>query len=92
MCNQLLLRHHVAMLQSRFIKRSTLVDNVVFKLCHFYLKQGYLHNSVGCYFKNVYEVNLYDNQLDVLKARIMWVQKHEPRREVSLFYNALGNE
>ena len=45
-CNQLLLKHHVALLQARFIKRSMLAENEIFKLCRFYLKQGYLHDSV----------------------------------------------
>ena len=92
MCNQFLLKHHVALLQARFIKRSLLVQNEIFKLCNFYLKQGYLHNSIEGCFKEVYGVNIYDNQLDVLKSRIMWMQRHEPRREVNIFYNAAGRD
>ena len=49
-CNQLLLKHHVALLQVRYIKRCMHSNSEIFKLCHSYLKQGYLHGSIVNYF------------------------------------------
>ena len=86
-CNQLLLKHHIALLQVRYIKRCMYSDCEVFKLCHSYLKQGYLHESVASYFKDVYSVDIYENELEILKSLVIWVQKHEYRRGICPFYN-----
>ena len=86
-CNQLLLKHHIALLQVRYIKRCMYSDCEVFKLCHSYLKQGYLHESVASYFKDVYSVDIYENDLEILKSCVIWVQKHEYRRGICPFYN-----
>ena len=86
-CNQLLLKHHIALLQVRYIKKCMYSDCEVFKLCHSYLKQGYLHESVASYFKDVYSVDIYENDLEILKSRVIWVQKHEYRRGICPFYN-----
>ena len=86
MCRQLLFKHHYALLQARFVKRVLSSKNEINVLCLPYLKNGYLCESVLKLFTETYECNIYENDLDVLEARLEWVQKHENRRGVCHFY------
>ena len=86
MCRQLLFKHHYALLQARFVKRVLSSKNEINMLCLPYLKNGYLCESVLKLFTETYECNIYENDLDVLEARLEWVQKHENRRGVCHFY------
>ena len=86
MCNNLLLRHHLAYIQVRYIKRLMISDNELIKLYRPYLKGGYLNTSIEKLFQNLYSVSVWDNDLDVLGARILWVQKHEERRGICHYF------
>lgn len=87
LCSQLLLKHHVSFIQARYMKRISASKNEVIKMCWPYLKTGYLSESLTTCFIELYECDLWTNDLDVLRARIKWVQKHEIRRGVCHFYN-----
>ena len=38
------------------------------------------------FFRNVYNVNIFNEDLDILRSRIEWVQRHEDRRSPCVFY------
>lgn len=82
LCSQLLLKHHVSFIQARYMKRISASKNEVIKMCWPYLKTGYLSESLTTCFIELFECDLWTNDLDVLRARIKWVQKHETRRVV----------
>ena len=86
MCNHLLLRHYLAYLQASYIKRLFRSDNQLIKISRSYLKSGYLCNSIEKLFNDVYGVSIMDNDLDVLGARILWVQRHEERRGICHYF------
>ena len=86
LCNQLLLRHHVAFLQARYVKRILKTQNVLLKLSLTYIKAGHLMTSVANLFQNIYDSDFWSNDLQILKARISWVQRHEARRGICHFY------
>ena len=78
-CNVLLFHHHLSYIQVRYIKRLFNVKNPIIRLSIPYLQSGYLCNSITNHFKSKYNVNIWSNELDVLRSRIAWVQKHEVR-------------
>ena len=86
LCNQLLLQHHIAFIQARYLKRVFAYQNDITKLCLPFLKSGYLSMSVTKLFKDTYDTDFWTNEIDVLKARVDWVQKHENRRGTCPFY------
>ena len=86
LCNQLLLKHHIAVLQWRYIKRVFNSQNAIIKLCSSFLKSGYLFDSATKLYENVYSIEVGSVGLDVVKARVAWVQNHEERRGVCPFY------
>ena len=86
LCHQLLFRHYVSFIQARFLKRVLLRKNEINILCYSYLKDGHICKSLFGLFKDVYNCNFCDNDLDVLRARLEWVQKNENRRGVCHFY------
>ena len=86
LCNQLLMKHHIAVLQWRYMQRIFKSQNAVMKTCTTHLMSGYLYDSVAKLYSNVYGVELECGGLDVVKARVSWVQNHEERRGVCQFY------
>ena len=86
MCNNLLLKHHIAYVQARYVKSVMRSNNELLKLYRPYLKGGYLSSNIEKLFQNSYEVSVWDNDLDVLGARILWVQKHEERRGICHYF------
>ena len=86
LCNQLLLNHHIATLQWRYMNRVFKSFNSIISICKPFLKAGYLYSSVVELYNNVYGTDMDDGDLDVMKARITWVQNHEPRRGICSFY------
>ena len=85
-CGQLLFKHHYALLQARFLKRVLSSKNEVIMFCLPFLKNGYLCSSAINLYHNTYECSIFENDLDVLKSRLRWVQQHENRRGICHFY------
>ena len=86
MCKHLLLKHHLAYVQARYIKRVIRSKKNLIRLCRPYLKSGYLCTSVGKLFNQSYAADIWENDLDVLGARILWVQTHEERRGICHYF------
>ena len=51
-------------------------------LCRPFLKKGYLFTSLLSLLRCKYEMDFTENDLDVIKSRISWVQLHENRTGV----------
>ena len=85
-CNNLLLKHHVAVIQWRYFQRVFKSQNAIIKLCLTSLKSGYLYRSLTDLFGNIYSIEIEEGGLDIVKARVGWVQNHEERRGVCPFY------
>lgn len=77
--NQLLFIHFVTFNQVRYFKRIFKSCNPLLKLSIFNLKQGYLFSVISRRLRDEYRCDILSNDLDILKARINWVQNHEPR-------------
>ena len=76
-CNQFLFKHYIMLLQCRYFKRIERSSNRMIKLCLPFLMEGNLKMSVNKVLKNKYDIDFNSNDLDVIQARISWVQKHE---------------
>ena len=85
-CGSLLFIHHLSIIQARYMKRLANVNNSIINLSFYYLQSGFLFNSVFNHFKDKYNVNVWSNDLDTLKARVSYVQKHEERSRTCYFY------
>ena len=79
-CGQLLLKHHVAALQSRYYHRLSSSKCSIIKLNLPFLRRGFFMGYVDKLFKESYDVSVSHHDPDILAARISWVQKHEQRR------------
>lgn len=86
LCKQLLLRHHVSFLQARYLKRIFSMQHNAIKLCSPFLKTGYHAMAITKLFEDQYDCDVWSNDLDVLHARVCWVQRHETRRGICSFY------
>lgn len=85
-CQQLLLNHKVALIQARAYKRAKKECNPFFNCIKEWMKDGFFMKSIKTLFKEKYEVDIDMEDLDILTARIWWVQKHEDRRGPCYFY------
>ena len=85
-CNILLLNHHTALTQARYLKRVMRSTNPLIKNYKPYMYEGFFMRNVLNVFNNVYNVNPLYEELDILMARIGWVQRHEDRRTPCIFY------
>ena len=86
-CTVFLLNHHIALLQARYLKRLLKSRNYLIRLNLPLLKRGYFFPHVASIFQEKYNVDIFMNEVDVLSARISWIQKHEERKGPCLFYN-----
>ena len=86
LCSHLMLKHHVVFCQIRYLKRILTLKNGIMLLCKPYIKSGYIFTSLASYFEDFYNANVWENELEVIQARIVWVQRHEERRGVCQFY------
>ena len=68
------------------MKRVISQSNDIFILSLPWLKNGYLSTAISKLFKDKYEISFWDENLDIIKSRITWVQKHEERRAFHDFY------
>ena len=79
-CNVLLFIHHVFFIQMRYFKKRVLQScNYILKLLSFNIKEGFIFRDLLSAFIDKYECNFTDNEFDSLRARIHWVQRHEPQ-------------
>ena len=76
--NQLLFSHYVTMVQTRYFKRVFKSNNPLISISSFTLRNGYLFETLFRRLDGNYDVNFSRHTLDILKARIQWVQRHEP--------------
>ena len=77
MCNQFLLFHLVNLIRAKFIKRLDLCKNPIYILNKIYFKVGEFHTNVSKIFKKVYNINIYNFKINIIKSRIEFVQLHE---------------
>ena len=76
--NQLLFIHYVTVVQTRYFKRVFCSINPLIRISSFTLGNGYLYKSLFKRLNDNYDVNFSMHSLDILKARVEWVQRHEP--------------
>ena len=81
-CNQLLFEHYLLFLTCRYFKRVLTSKSSLVLLCRPFLKKGYLFTSLLNLLRYKYEMDFIENDLDVIKSRISWVQLHESRTGV----------
>ena len=77
-CHVLLFIHYVVLIQVRYFKRIVNSKNELLRILNFQIKDGYIFKSLVDRFFNIYECNFMDSPLEILRARIHWVQRHEP--------------
>ena len=78
-CKVLLFIHYLVFIQVRYFKRIMNSNNEVLRILSFQIKEGYIFRSLIDKFFNMYGCNFTDNSLSIVKSRIYWVQRHEPR-------------
>ena len=76
----LLLGHQIALLQSSYYFRLLNSRSFLIRINRPFLKLGYFFKYIQDLFNIKYNVNISCNDPDVIKSRIIWVQKHEARR------------
>ena len=76
----LLLGHQIALLQSSYYFRLLNSRSFLIRINRPFLKLGYFFKYIQDLFNKKYDVNISCNDPDVIKSRIIWVQKHEARR------------
>ena len=77
MCNQFLFNHIVSINQLRFFKRVLKTNNSIFILNRYFLSHGLFAKHVNTNFKNYYNVQIRDNDVDALVSRVQYVQNYE---------------
>lgn len=85
-CGQLLLKHHVTLQKVRFFKRILHSRNTLLRMNVPFLMKGHFIQSFIGNFQDVYNVDVTEFDVNTLKSRIIWVQKHEDRRGICSFY------
>ena len=82
--NQFLFVHLVTFVQLRYFKRIFNSNNVLLKATNFNIRNGQLFKMLIRRLQDVYGVRMLTNDVDVLRARIQWVQNHEPHTGQSI--------
>ena len=77
-CHVLLFIHYIVFIQVRYFKRVIKSNNDLLKILAFQIKEGYIFSSLVDKFFNMYNCNFMDNPMEILKARIYFVQRQEP--------------
>ena len=86
LCNQLLLKHHVSLTQARYFKRLKILKNPLIFNNLLSLYNGNTIKSIAALFNGIYNIDIFNEDLDVITSRILWVQRHEDRRGPCIFY------
>ena len=76
-CNIYLFRHHVALMQAKFLKRILNCKSHIFVLNSYFLKKGFYLGQILNYFNNFYNVKLTEIDVETIYSRVTWVQLHE---------------
>lgn len=77
---QLLLKHHLALVQARYYKRLTWSNSSIIKFYLPLLQHGYFCTHVQKLFQRSYNISICNNDLNIIRSRLLWVQRHEARR------------
>ena len=85
-CNHFLLRHHLILVQSRNMKRVLCSKNNLLRICMPYIKSGFICSSLSETLEVKYNINSFEYELEILKSRLTWVQRHEESRAQYDFY------
>ena len=83
--NQLMFRHYISLLKIKFLKRILKSKLCLFRINRIAVNSGHLGTDVHNCMKE-YSVTI-DDDNDVLESRLKWVQNHEERRRVCIYYN-----
>ena len=78
-CKLYLLNHYVILVQCRYFKRIMRMNNPLIRLCQPFLMGGFHLVSLYTFLKDKYCFDFRFNELDVIQARIAWVQRNEER-------------
>ena len=84
LCNQYIMKHYIVMLQARYFKRIMKSRNTLIKLCKPFLMIGCHRLSFSKLLNDKYEIDFNSNDLEIIHARISWVQRNEIRTGVRL--------
>ena len=76
--DQLLFIHYVTVVQTRYFKRVFNSNNPLISISSFTLRNGFLFQNLFQRLNNSYNVGFSMHTLDILRARVGWVQRHEP--------------
>ena len=76
-CNMYMFKHYIAFLQIRYLKRILKSNNALMRLCCPLLMLGYHALSLSKLVKDRYQIDITENGVDAIGARISWVQRHE---------------
>ena len=82
--NQLLFTHYVTFNQVRYFKRIFNSFNPILRLSNFMIKQGILFKTMSKRMRDFYNCCFLSNDLSILKARVFWVQNHEPHTGIPI--------
>ena len=74
MCQALLLKHHVALLQAKYFKRFLKSTNPIFMINKFHFLNGYCFKNVLEHFYRFYMTSIVGNSIDVILSRLYYVQ------------------
>ena len=85
-CQQLMLRHGVSLVQARYINSLIKKNNPILKMNISIIKNCHSFSFICKYFNNLYNINVLDNPIDIIISRINWTQLHEPRSRYCNFY------
>ena len=85
-CQQLMLRHGVSVIQARYIKSIISKNNPLFNMNLPIIKNSHSFLFICKYFNDLYNINALDTPIDIVISRINWVQLHEPRSRYCSFY------
>ena len=84
-CKQLLFEHYLPVVQTRYFKRVLKSKNSLLTLCRPYLKMGYHMSGFFRLLRSSYDVSFVENDLDIIKARISYVQRNENQTGIRFF-------
>ena len=76
--DQFLFKHYAIYNQTRYFKRVFNSANILLKIITPQIKEGFLFKSLYLRLRDVYGVDFTSNDLCILRARIFWIQRHEP--------------
>ena len=86
-CDKLLLKHSVCVSQARYLLRFLSSKNEIFMLNRTIFKNGLFFKYVCEHFYKEYNIDVIDNPIRCIIARINWVQRHEPRGRFCPYFN-----